>query len=817
MPYLARLGVTHLYLSPITRATAGSAHGYDVTDPTTVGDALGGEAALRDLATIVHAADMAILLDIVPNHMAASTENAWWADLLENGRASTHAATFDTPLQDAGTDRLCLPVLGASLDATIERGELTIGERDGRPVLQYHDRWFPLPQAVAPLIDDVRRGSAPLEALLEALEYRLCDWQTVRESLCYRRFFDITDLVGIRVEDARVFARTHAGILDWIRRGWIDGLRIDHVDGLRDPAAYLATLARATADARNGRDRCYTVVEKILAADEILPADWACDGATGYEFTRIANAFLVDPEGYARLDAGRRGTTGETRQFSEFVRDCKLYALDTLFPAELTDVAQRWAALTFDPPAAVQEALRHLTAALDVYRTYISDASVATTDRRRISEARMRALPNLASDQVDVLARICQVLQLGRTDASDEERARTLDVIARWQQLSGPVMAKGFEDTALYAWPALLALNEVGGEPERTLDADDVHAFFAQRAGSTAGALNATSTHDTKRSEDVRARLLVLSERPDEWEDAVARWLPMLRSAHARIAPRDEFVLLQTLIGAWPLDRAVDDDFIARIQRFMLKAAREAKQETGWLTPNTGYEQALERTVDHALRSPVLDPFRREVQALVDRIALHGAANSLAQMLLKCTAPGVPDVYQGTEVWRFDLVDPDNRRPVDFARLEGVSRALTEMVAHPASEHVRVLLHAWRDGRIKQYVLMAALACRARQPALGSGYEALPVVGRHASSVLAFRRSAPGSQVISIVTRWPARLVQPDQLPVGSLWGDTAIEIGARDRAWTCALTGARLAPVNGRIRLAEALAVLPLALLEGA
>lgn len=814
VPYLARVGVSHAYLSPITQATRGSEHGYDVTDPTRVAEAIGGLGALRSLSSALVDQGMGVLLDIVPNHMAASTENAWWADLLENAAESDHAATFDTPIAGGDGAMLRLPVLGGELDQIVERGELRVGEHAGEPVLQYFDHWFPIPRAVRELAAAVARGAASVRQLIDALPYRLSDWRSVSQSVCYRRFFDITGLVGVRVEDPAVFQRTHAGILEWLGHGFVDGLRVDHIDGLRDPAGYLDQLAQATARVRAGA-RCYTVVEKILAADEHLPDDWSTDGTTGYEFIRITSGFLVDPDGYARLDRLRRDVTGEQRPFSVFVHDCKRFVLQALFPAELADVAQRIAALAGTAEDATTHVLRELTAGLGVYRTYISRHGVSAQDRRRILQAHAAALPHVAADQRHVLDTVRDTILLDRTHASEEERARVLDAVARWQQLSGPAMAKGFEDTALYAWPALLAVNEVGGEPAEALDAHAVHQFLEERAERAPHALSSTSTHDTKRSEDVRARLLVLAEHAEQWAEAVETWRTVLRSDGARLAPRDELVLLQTLVGAWPLEGEPDPAFTERIQAFMLKAAREAKQETSWLDPDEEYERVLSRTVEHVLHSPAAEQLRSGLREWVERIALHGAVNSLVQTVLKCTAPGVPDIYQGTESWRFDLVDPDNRRPVDYTTLARVADDLAALVAAPAEDRVRALLQDWRDGRIKQYVLMAALALRRRNPAMHGTYTPAAVHGTHAHNVLAFRRSDGAAHMLALLTRWPARVSAPHAFPAGSVWRDTAVQAGAIASTWRCIFTGRRIDTEDGLVRLAAALDPLPFALLE--
>lgn len=817
VPYLDRLGVSHVYLSPITEARAGSEHGYDVIDTCCVSSALGGEDALAALAAALQARNMGVLLDIVPNHMAASAENPWWRHLLEHGPASEHARTFDTPWAHGESGRLRLPVLGDSLDHVLARNELTIDTRDGVPVIEYFDRWFPVPAAAHAQARAAARDPERMRALVDSLPYELAHWKCVAEEVCYRRFFDISDLIGLRVEDAGVFARTHEGVLHWMRNGWIDGLRIDHIDGLRDPERYLDELATATARARNGT-RCYTVIEKILATDETIPPEWQTDGATGYEFTRAVTAFLLDRHGYTELDALRRRWTRESEDLETFTLEKKRYVLDQLFSAELTDVARRVAPLGRLPVPAVRAVLRELTAALPVYRTYISERGVSTSDRQRIEAARETARAHVAHDRHAVLDEVCAILLLDRAHASDSARAETLDAVARWQQLTGPVMAKGFEDTVLYSWPALLAVNEVGGDPGEFMAATALHETLAARARDTPGALNATSTHDTKRSEDVRARLLVLASHAAETTALAQTWRTQLAAGDIAVAPRDEIVLMQTLLGIWPLDGIIDETLAERVREFMRKAAREAKDETSWLEPDAGYERRLDAAVDYVLLDERAGALRSDVAGLVDRIALHGACNSLNQVLLKCTAPGVPDVYQGAAGWRFDLVDPDNRRPVDFDALEATASELSVLVAEPEPQGVSALMTSWRDGRIKQYVLMAALAARRRKPAAFQGeYRPLQTGGEHARHVIAFERAAGSERALAIAARAPRRIAQPHSPPTGSAWGSAHVEAPRGVQAWRSLMTGERIEVVNGVIELRQALAVLPCALLEPA
>ncbi len=651
VPYLDRLGVDWLYLAPIFAAQPGSAHGYDVIDPTAVNPELGGRVALEGLARAAHTAGMRILIDIVPNHEAATPENARWQAAL----ASHEPGWFDVDWPG----------------------------------------------------DDSSGGESRPR---------------------YRRFFDVDGLVGVRVEDDDVLLASHALILELLERGIVDGLRVDHVDGLADPGAYLERLAQLTGGA-------FTVVEKIVARDESLP-DWPVAGTTGYEAGDALTALCIDPEGRTQLESALLAENGNV-SFEAVERACKALVLDDLFHPEW----ERVRALLADDSRA--PALREITLALDVYRTYDSTAE----DRERLDRASRFVAP----------------------DAAAAVQGRLLDrpvdeLTTRWRQLSGPVMAKGHEDTACYRYPALLAQNEVGGDPGA--DECDAVTRFHTLARNYSG-LIATSTHDSKRSEDIRARLSVLSERSPEFEVGLRRWRNLVGSAPGVTATEQRFVA-QTLLGAWPLDTAAIAEFETRIAEYLTKALREAKQQTDWIDP----DEAHERDVIECARRTIANGgalLHEAFGALVDDVMFFGALNSLAMLTWKLGMPGTPDIYRGCELWDFSLVDPDNRRPVDFAS----RRRVLESIEHA---DLATMLREWRSGAIKMYVTATGLRTRREHPDLFRVGEYVPLDAP--AGLLAYARHLEGTWAVVLAPRLSTSLTPRGHWPVGAqTWGGAVFSL----------------------------------------
>lgn len=940
VPYLHALGITDLYASPLLAARQGSPHGYDIIDPTRLNPELGGEEGFRLLADALQRHGMGLVLDIVPNHMAASPENPWWLDVLRHGPESPYAGYFAIDWQPpwpGRNGRLLLPVLGQPFGIALEAGELKLElDADGF-WLTYYDQRFPLnPESYSRLLsrrldrltqrlgaghpavrqltgliatlfhpsegatwgawrptrrqeadfraafgrarEDLWRlytGNAAvrayiaetleiynghqgepesfalLEELLAGQAWQLALWRVALREINYRRFFDVSDLVCLRMEREEVFSATHALVLELVRAGQVTGLRIDHLDGLYDPSAYLARLQESLAHScgPGGREKnetrptakgdpgFYVVVEKILSSDEELPRGWPVHGTTGYDFLNVVNGLLVDPEGmgelkeiYARLtgpsagdnhapDAGempvalwrhrqsmelsplfsgepprtsgaspgaRQQTPGHSSRpderpagppgFTEVAYTEKKRVMAESFAGDVRRLAWHLARLAGDDRHGadltleeLEDALVEVTAHLPVYRTYIRDPEVSEPDRQVIAGAVAAAIKRRpALERAGKFLRRVLLLEFppGLTPAGRQEWLR---FIMRWQQFAPPVTAKGVEDTALYRYNCLLSLNEVGGEPDsRGVTVAEFHRRNAARQQRWPHTLNATSTHDTKRGEDVRARLDVLSEIPHLWARHLDRWRGSNQGkkprGHGRPIPdaNTELFLYQTLLGAWPLNQEEIPAFKERLGKYLVKVAREAKEFTSWHQPDPEYEEALVKFAMDITGPSEADPFLADFLGFQEVIAGYGALNSLAQVLLKITSPGIPDFYQGTELWDFSLVDPDNRRPVDFRARERLLNEIreSEWQAAGLASMLQNLLVAWQDGRVKLYLIYQSLNCRRAHQELFACGEYIPLTpkGEHRENICAFARRLGDIWALVVVPRLLARV-----------------------------------------------------------
>jgi len=854
-PYLRALGISDLYVSPLLRARKGSSHGYDIVDANALNPELGTEDDLLELHATLVELGMSVLLDIVPNHMAASHENAWWVSLLENGPQSRFLHYFDV---DWSEGKVLLPVLGRPYGDALEEKEIRLGWDAEGFFLAYYDKRYPLaphsyrivlewctsalpgegvgielhdlvqndtviansrflkdtitrlreqsPEFLAAMDGAIARFNADpdlLDRVVDAQWYRLAYWRVASETINYRRFFDVTDLVGLRVENPEVFEMRNRVILDLIARGMVTGVRIDHIDGLRDPINYLAKLQLRLGDpATEEIESFYVIVEKILERGETLPASFRCAGTTGYDFLDIANAFQVDPRGLSELAAFYGTFTGITTSYEDLVYERKKQVIEQLFFGEMRALGAHLAELASADrnardlaPSELLAVLVEITACMPVYRTYIREGDYSDADRHAIEHAIAEARRRAGGQIHARLFRFAQsVLLLQPGPYIAEQRNRWLDFVLRWQQFSGPVMAKGVEDTAFYNDHRLISLNEVGSDPSRGADFDpiaDLHARNETIARDWPHTLNTTSTHDTKRSEDLRARINVLSEIPEEWSREVRKWsrlnAPLKHNGIPH--PNEELLLYQTLVGMWPLDKSEIPTVPDRLRAFLEKAAREAKTHSSWIDPNLTYERELlsfaTAILDH---EPFLTRFRRFHR----RIAFHGFLNSLAQVVLKVLSPGIPDFYQGTDLWDLTLVDPDNRRPVDYPRR---MKSLSALGAPSA------LLRHWQDGRVKQFVTMTSLAVRARHGLADAPYRAVETGTPHAAAFLR------GENVLVVVPRLTARLAKG--LPLGEVWGEHALA-GVSGR-WRDGFTGEEVAGLG----LREVFARFPVAVLE--
>ena len=825
LPYLRELGVDWVYLSPMLGAEEGSTHGYDVVDPTTVDDARGGETGLRELAEAVHSAGGGILADIVPNHVGVATpkDNAWWWNLLKHGQASKYATAFDIDWE-AGDSRIWLPVLGDGTDQDPEAELARLRIVDGE--LHYYENVYPL----APGTEEAARAAAGpgageeevARAAHELQNYRLMPWREADENLNYRRFFAVNSLAGVRVEIPRVFSETHREILSWIRDGLVDGLRVDHPDGLADPGGYFENLRQATGGV-------YLLGEKILEPGERLPATWAVDGTTGYDALGEIERVLTDPAGAPVLDemAARLGgwtdagnDTAATTEveaevvWAEMIHGTKRAVADGMMRSEVERLARLVPGLLPEDATGerLQDALAELLACFPVYRSYLP------TGRHHLDDA--------ASDAVRRRPDLAEAVQALLPLLADPDHP----IGERFQQTSGMVMAKGVEDTAFYRYTRLASLNEVGGDPSSfALDLARFHDLQGDRQARMPRTMTTLSTHDTKRSEDVRARIDVLSEIPGEWARTLDRLMELAPLGDGPF----EKLLWETVVGAWPVDGSALQT--QRLTDYALKAAREAATRTTWTEPDEDFEAALADLADRATGTGEL---RDTLQAMADRVAVAGVVNQAAMKLIQLTLPGIPDVYQGTEIPFPTLVDPDNRRPVDFAeraallgRLDGgwapafpaaVDRGADqeEHDAGPAGPAQPAWLEGvgWRNGPgwsdgpalaeyaagLKLLVTSRALRARREHPEWFNRYQELDVIGEAADHVIAFTRG--GS--ITVATRWPLGLADEGG------WGEAAVVLPRQ--AMVDLLTGRRFggAHTDGTTRLTELFEHHPVALL---
>jgi len=989
--YFSRLGVTHLYASPILRARQTSTHGYDVVDPTTINPSLGNMTDLVEMVAELRKYGLGLFLDIVPNHMAASIENPYWRDVLTYGPSSPFARWFDIDWRLPDPDmwgRVLVPVLGEPRLRVLERDQIRLAWSDGRFLLQYFDHNFPVDPATVPticvfgwadlvqclgpessvldkmrdilarlkklpkLVFRLRRqvgldreqtegwlaefaqlivqsptvqrwaeqtagafGSGPegrrrLRKLLDSQPYRLVHWREAAQRINYRRFFDINDLISIRQEDPQVFDATHTVILRLVEDGLLDGVRIDHIDGLRDPLGYLKRLTEALAHHSRSRHRLPVFVEKILAPEERLPPAWPATGTTGYEFLNQVEAVFVSRSGHTELEEQYRRALRRPVRFHEVAAWGKRRILrNELSPqvnrladallrlwesigsrspavavpeaAVAADAGTDWdgepasAGTLGDPsnetvrsaPAVLPgrtgltkrgliEAVVEVIVALPVYRTYVDATScaVSAADRGYLETALQgaRCSGRAPSEAIDFLG---EVLLLGDgAAAAERDRTQCVNFIQRFQQLTGPAAAKGIEDTALYAYVPLVSLNEVGGEPQPA-SGDPVaglHRANDERATIWPHTMLCVTTHDTKRTADVRARLDVLSELPDVWTDLAASWRRAHQGHGTRIGGKrapdaaDEYLFYQTVAGLWPAPGELDDlpsdavlaDLCERIEAYMVKAAREAKMHTSWSQENRAYEDTLRAFVRSLLRPGGNggSSFLSEVQQLVARIARPGFWNSLSRTVIQYTAPGTPDLYQGDELWNFALVDPDNRRPIDYdSRRQLLDEVITgsEGPDEARREFLGKLVAFPEDGRIKLHVIRCVLAARRDHPPLFAAGRYLPLAadGPAGEHVVAFARVADpsraptengglaGQAAIVVVPRLTAKLASaPYGAPIGAaVWANTAIPLPEplRDRTWMCALTRDSMAASDGKsLALAEMLRWFPAALL---
>ena len=903
VPYLAELGISHVYASPFFRAAPGSTHGYDVCDHNELNPEVGSREQFDAFVEELHRHGLALIADFVPNHMGiAEPQNRWWLDVLENGPASPYARFFDIdwhPQKRELENKVLLPVLGDQYGRVLEASDLRVQFADGVFSLHYHALALPLaPRSIRRLLQAAaeRMGEAPAElaSILTALEhlptrtetdpeklavrtrekliirerltrlcaetpavqaaiegataalhdqddptsfdrldelisdqpYRLSSWRVAAEEINYRRFFDVNTLAAIRVELPEVFEHVHRLLRELIAARAIDGVRIDHIDGLANPRAYLEQLqaaAGASLGEGNVAKPLYLLVEKILGAGEKLRADWPCHGTTGYEFAAASSGVLVDATAERKLTDAYTRFIGFHMGFREIVYRGKRLVMQVSMASEVNVLghllnrlseSHRWYRdFTIN---ALTTAVRETIACFPVYRSYIMPGQPpAEADSRVILRALAQARRRNPALERTVFEFLRDVLLPPENNAHPVDETLREEFVLKFQQCTGPITAKGVEDTAFYVYNRLVSLNEVGGEPGTFGTTVELfHRENAARHAEFPHCLLASSTHDTKRSEDVRARIAAISEHAAEWTRLVRQWRSANRKHKRAIdgesAPdaNEEYLLYQTLLGSWPLtplDDTSRPDYVQRIQAYLIKALHEAKVNSSWIEPNEAWDKAVGEFVDRILH-PGNPRFLSSFAAFAEKLAHAGALNSLTQLILKLTSPGVPDTYQGAEVWDLSLVDPDNRRPVDYDHRRALIAQLAEHAA-PAD-----LLAHWRDGRIKLFALRMILRFRREHAALFAegGYEPVAADGAFADCCIAFERTHGDESLLVVVPRLTSRVGFP---ATGERWQNTRIRPVTRGAAWRNVLTG-REHPTGGDLTLAELFTDLPFAVL---
>lgn len=873
VPYLHELGITDLYTSPLLQAKRGSMHGYDVADPSHLNTELGTDEEFDDLVRELQHHDMGLLLDIVPNHMAATGENPWWMDLLEDGPRSAFASHFDVdwhPPSRSLENRVLLPILGRPYAQALEGRELRltygrtgfflnyfdftlpIATRSYARLLGYRqDRlervvgsnaptWLEFQGILAAIAQIPSPGSAPAEApgerrqhreavkerlwslytssaeakrfvdgnvrlfngrkgvpstfvlldqLLSDQAYALAFWRTANQEINYRRFFTISDLVGLRVEDPMTFEAIHSVVLRLANKGMVTGFRVDHIDGLRDPVGYLRRLQEKTHHEAGARPRdFYVVVEKILSSGEALPADWPVHGTTGYDFLNSVNGLYVDASNLSALEEIYSRFINERVHYPDLVYRKKKQVMDSLLAVEMRTLGRYLSVLAAHDRyarelarAELTQSLVETTACLEPYRTYIRGFEIRAQDRSAIEKALREAQRRNPSMDTACFRFLREVLLLQPgPHLWPEEREARLAFVMTWQQFTGPITAKGVEDSALYVYNRLISRNEVGSSPDATdLSLANFNRAMQLRHQKWTFSMNATMTHDAKRSEDVRARINVLSELPQEWERHLNDWSAWnaceCRKVKGIRAPErnEETLLYQTLLGSWPVEDTACACYIRRIQDFMVKAVREAMVHTRWTIPNLEHEQALVDFVQAILQESPENRFLQDFKPFARKIAYHGALNSLSQLVVKLASPGVADFYQGTESWDLRLVDPDNRQPVDFHERKEMLASLGYAGVPTAN-----LLANWQDGRIKMYVMKRGLQFRKDHASLllKGDYVPMQVQGPQEDCVIAFARRFRGDWSLVIVPRFTTKLFGPNgRLFSANSVGDTRV------------------------------------------
>jgi (1->4)-alpha-D-glucan 1-alpha-D-glucosylmutase len=900
--YLADLGISDLYASPIFKARSGSTHGYDIVDPTQLNPELGTNESFDALIREIQSLQMGWLQDIVPNHMAYTSENDYLMDVLEHGPDSSYTDYFDlswnVPFGDR-QERILAPLLGDFYGVSLENGHIQLQYSQNGLTVNYYSLKLPLrlesytkfiihnlgkltrtlgrnhpdfikllgilyilknvPSEVAgkqrqdqiafikglvwelyttndlihEFIDEnlaIFNGEPGnsesfnlLDDLLNDQFYRLAFWKVGAEEMNYRRFFTVNELISVKVEEVRVFNNTHSLIQKLVEEGKFTGLRVDHIDGLYNPIQYLERLQEKMGDV-------YITVEKILEVTEDLPENWLIEGTSGYDFLNYVNGVFCKIETESWLDKIYHAFLSAKVDYQTLVREKKQLILEKNLAGDidnlallLKNISSKYRYGNDFTINGLKRAIAEVLTVFPIYRTYITPEGIGESDRVTIQEVIRQAkeLTPLLQHELTFIEKL-MLLEFDNS-LSQTEREQWIYFVLRMQQYSGPLMAKGVEDTTLYVYNRLLSLNEVGGNPSHFgISVADFHSFNQKHQTRWPHTMNATATHDTKRGEDVRTRLNVLSELPEEWEEQVNIWSHYnqghrsVRNGFAMPDRNDEYFLYQTLVGAFPFAEHEHASFVERVKDYIIKSIREAKVHTAWLRPDSEYEEACTTFVEKVLNPSISGQFLEAFHPLQEKIAYYGMFNSLSQTLLKTIAPGVPDFYQGTELWELSLVDPDNRRPVDFEQRQTYLSNIKEQIKTDILGLIQELLKHKTDGRIKLFLTAQLLQARTDYLSLFQDGDYLPleIEGTHANHIIAFGRQLGNQTAIAIAPRFLTRLIQPGENPLGEVWENTHLQLPRRtSSSWKNVLTQQSL-DAKETLSIGSAFAHFPVALL---
>ena len=865
IPYLEKLGISTLYFAPVFTAKEGSTHGYDVTDPHKLNPAIGKEEQWRKIHQLLQEKGMGCIQDIVPNHMAYGSRNGWLMDVLEKGPHSPYFDYFDLWNDIRGEEPFMTPFLGDTLENCLKKGEIKIILQGNSCFVAYYDNIYPLSltayssllenagapeieeayalaevlkekfdpatvqdlkkalknaaSSVEPLLSRINKDQEKLKRMLDSQYYRLCWWKETENQINYRRFFTVNDLICLNIQLPEVFKDYHSYIQELMAKGYIQGLRVDHIDGLYDPARYLHDLRKLVGP------KAYLLIEKILEQEESINPEWPIQGTTGYDFLSQLNSLFVYPAAAASFTDLYKNFQTE-KEWEEMVWDNKKLILLERMKGELHNLLQLYYQLGLHHQDLreeyIEEALSCLLLSFPVYRTYISSFPISETDKKVLDKTFAKAGRKISDSARPALQHLKKLFSSDENGKNDQER---LQWIRRIQQISGPLEAKGLEDTTFYLYNRLNSLNEVGGQPQHFgMDASSFHKKMEERQEKLPLTLNSTATHDTKRGEDARQRLNALTEMADFWERTVLEWKKQneskKRTANGKAAPEpnDEYFIYQSLLAFYPADGNHDQEFLERMDQYVEKALREGKRNSTWSNPDTAYEEACRQFIRTLLDDT---SFMDSFLPLAGIVARTGLYKSLSQLMIKIFAPGIPDVYQGTELPDLSMVDPDNRREVNYEQREQFLRQLLEAGEKEEKELLKKEMKELTDAKIKLFLTHKFLSFRKDHPELFSNGNYIPVQveGKHKEKLLAFIRSYENEFCLVVAPLYPSLVAGGmTYFPTKADWEDTVLHLNLSElpKQWTNCLMAQQHELASGKVAVGELLEEFPLAFLKG-